>query len=307
MKNPAQNTLRILAASILAIPAIACAGTATACKETPVEKCKESCISGSLGIDVVSQYISHGVIYENQGAILQPYGAISFALQKGEGTITGISLDLGWWDSFHSRHTDAGAVGGGKSSTPAWFETDFSIGLTVTLLKNLTLSPTYTFYLSPNDAFETAQTLSFKLSYDDSDLLKEFALHPWVNVWWEVENKIGTGADEGFIYEIGIAPSHSFGDLIITLPISVGLGSDHGYTNDTGGSETYGYFTAGINFGYALKFVPECYGEWTLHAGYSYYNLGEGTKGVGTVAAGGAIRSGNDNEHVFSGGLTVEF
>lgn len=74
-----------------------------------------------------------------------------------------------------------------------------------------------------------------------------------------------------------------------------------------GGNETYGYFTAGINLSYALKCVPECYGEWSVHAGYSYFNLGDGTKDYATAATGGAIRDGSENEHVFSGGLTVEF
>ena len=307
MKHSIAKSLCVLAAGILAIPAISRAGTASAGKEIPVEKCKESCISGSLGIDVVSMYISHGVIYENQGAILQPYGTLSFQLQEGEGALTGVSLDLGWWNTFHSRHTDAGAVNGGAQTTRAWFETDFSIGLTFTLFKNFSLSPAYTFYLSPNDAFDTAQTVNLKLSYDDTDLLGALALHPWVNVWWEVENKIGTGADEGFLYEFGIAPSRSFGDLTVTLPISVGLGSSNGYTNLNGGNETYGYFTAGVNFDYELKFIPECYGDWSVHAGYAYYNLGDGTRDYNTAAAGGSVRDGSDNEHVVSGGLTVEF
>ena len=307
MKNSLTKNLLILATGIVAFPAIVCAGTATAGKETPVEKCKESCISGSIGIDVVSMYISHGVIYENQGAILQPFGSLSFQLHEGEGALNGVSLDLGWWNTFHSRHTDAGAASGGTPSTRAWFEADYSFGLTFTFLKNFTFSPTYTFYLSPNDAFETGQTLNFKLGYDDTDLLGALALHPWVNVWWEVENKIGTGADEGFIYEFGIAPARSFGDLTVSLPISAGLGSSNGYTNASGGNETYGYFTAGINLSYALKSIPECYGDWSVHAGYSYFNLGDGTKDYGTVATGGLIRDSRGNEHVFSGGLSVEF
>ena len=307
MKTLSAKSLRILVAGILATPAIGFAGTASAGKETPVEKCKESCISGSLGIDVVSMYVSHGVFYENQAAIFQPYGSLSFQLQEGEGALNSTSFDLGWWNSFHSRHTDAGVVNGGRQTTPAWFETDFSFGLTFNFLKNFSFSPTYTFYLSPNDAFETAQTLSFKLSYDDTDLLGALALHPGVNVWWEVDNKIGTGPDEGFIYEFGISPARSFGDLTVTLPISAGLGSSGGYTNADGGDEVYGYFTAGVNLSFALKSIPECLGEWSVHAGYSYYNLGDGTRDYGTIATGGLIRDSRRNEHVFSGGLTVEF
>ena len=39
-----------------------------------VEKVHESCISGSLGIDMVSQYIARGLPLEDQGAILRRGG-----------------------------------------------------------------------------------------------------------------------------------------------------------------------------------------------------------------------------------------
>ena len=47
----------ILTAAILSIPAISFAGTSGKDVKTVVEKCKESCITGDLGIDVYSKYI----------------------------------------------------------------------------------------------------------------------------------------------------------------------------------------------------------------------------------------------------------
>src|SRR4029078_10638688 len=115
MTKKSMAKFSLLAASILALPALACADTATDGKEAKsvVEKTKESCISGDLGINVVSQYVSRGVIFENQGAIVQPYADLYFKLMEDEsGFLNKVSLNLGIWNSFHSRHTDAGLVEG---------------------------------------------------------------------------------------------------------------------------------------------------------------------------------------------------
>ena len=56
-----------------------------------VEKCKESCITGDLGVNVVSQYVSRGVIFENQGGIIQPYADLYFKLYEGEGFLNKVS------------------------------------------------------------------------------------------------------------------------------------------------------------------------------------------------------------------------
>src|SRR3954464_11915147 len=112
-----------------------------------VEKAKESCISGDNGFDVVSQYISRGLIFENQGFIIEPYADLYFKLYEGDGFLTKVQLNLGIWNSFHSRHTDAGeAVGHGTgrsdaASTLAWYEFDFTAGLSFTMAKILTITP----------------------------------------------------------------------------------------------------------------------------------------------------------------------
>ena len=206
--------LFILTAGILAAPSLCLAGKEIKETEEPkavVEKSKESCITGDIGITVVSQYVSRGVIFENQGGIVQPYADLYFKLYEGEGFFNKISLNLGIWNSFHSRKTDAGAVAaahpGSVSSTRSWYEFDFTAGVSFTFAKYFTLTPSYYTFLSPNDGFSTFQGLNLKLAFDDTDLLGAFALHPYVQVLFELENKAGTGADEGVYYEVGIAPS----------------------------------------------------------------------------------------------------
>src|SRR3954447_15976244 len=225
----------LIAASLLALPAVSFAGKELIAPKDKVvqEAVKESCITGDIGINVVSQYISRGLIFENQGAILQPYADLYFRVYKGEDTdfLNKVSVNLGIWNSFHSRHTDAGeAVGHGTggadaSSTRSWYEFDFTAGLAITVLKNLTFTPSYYTFLSPNDGFSTFQGLNLNLAYDDTDLLGAFALHPHATVLFELENKAGNGSDEGIYYEVGIAPAIPIGPkdaayCTITLPVT---------------------------------------------------------------------------------------
>ena len=301
----------ILTAVILSSPAISFAGTPSKEMKAVVEKCKESCITGDLGINVVSQYASRAVFFENQGGIIQPYADLYFKLYDGEGFLNKVSLNLGIWNSFHSRKTDAGvASGAGSSSTRSWYEFDFTAGVSFTFAKNFTFTPSYFTFLSPNDGFSTFQGLNLALAYDTTDLIG-FNLAPKVQVLFELENKAGTGADEGVYYEVGIAPSFPVGPVTVTVPITAGFGSNDFYGSlDSNGdiqNEAFGYVSAGVSVSYALAFIPECYGKWTASAGYTYYYLGDGTSDFNTQERGGSVRDYSEHEHVFSGGLSLAF
>ncbi len=152
MTKPSIAKFCILAASILGICATGFAGTGKEVidpKKNPVEAVKESCITGDIGVNVVSQYVSRGLVFENQGAIIQPYADLYFKIYEGEGALTKASINLGIWNSFHSRKTDSGeAVGRGtgranSSTTRSWYEFDFTAGLALTFFKNLTVTPSY--------------------------------------------------------------------------------------------------------------------------------------------------------------------
>ncbi len=290
-----------------------------------IEQAKESCITGDLGVNIVSQYVSRGVIFENQGAIIQPYADLYFKLYESEsGFLNKVQLNLGIWNSFHEEKTDAGLADDngtarrGGSTTDSWYEFDFTAGVSFTFAKNFTFTPSYFTFLSPNDGFATFHGLNLKLAYDDSALWGDsgFKLSPYVQVLFELENKAGTGADEGIYYEVGIAPSFPVGPLTVTLPVTAGFGSNdfYGSFDEKDGSvddEWFGFVSGGVNLAYSIpdSVIPECLGAWTVTAGYTYYYLGEGTSDFNTPARGGAVRSGEEgeHEHVFSAGIVVAF
>jgi hypothetical protein len=277
-------------ALVVALPAFTFAGVAAKETKNVIEKAKESCITGDIGLDIYSKYIFHGLTLENQGAILQPYADLYFKLYSGEGALTDVTLNLGIWNSFHSHHTVT-------SSTRSWYEFDFLAGVSFTFAKNFVFTPTYVYYSSPGDYFETSHNLRLQLAYNDTDLLGKFALHPYFFVEFELDGKSGNGDDEGVYYEVGIAPAFEAGPVTVAFPIKAGFGSSDYYSDDS----TYGFFSAGIALSYPLKCIPECLGQWTLTAGATYYNFGDPGDGADSV------KGDNSNDVVFNGGLKVAF
>lgn len=325
MTKNSLTTLSLFAAATLAAPALSLAksdGKEVASPKDkqapPIETAQQSCITGDLGVNVVSQYITRGVILENQGGITEPYADLYIAAYQNPNAsfLQKAQINVGVWDSFHSRHTDAGLTSGtpGVSSTPNWYESDFTTGITFTVLKNLSITPSYFTFMSPNDAFLTFQGLNLKVAYDDTDLLKAFALHPEFTVLWELDNKAGTGPSNGVYYEFGIAPAIPTGpvkDLSLTVPLLVGLGSHNFYGEvDKYGhihQNNFGYFSAGVSASYALSFIPKCYGAWTLNTSVTYYYLADVLSRFNSAETGGDIRGVHHNEWVFSGGIALAF
>ena len=291
----------ILTAGILSLPALSIAGTYTHSHssgkdKTILEKAHESCITGDIGLDIVSQYIARGIPLENQGAILQPYIDLSLKIYEGGGALSKVSVDLSFWNSFHSRHTGA-AVG---STTASWFESDFVAGLSFTFAKNFIISPYYHSYVSPNDAFDQAHDLGVRLAYDDHDLWGSgFALHPYGLVQWDIDGTSGNGGDKGVYFEVGVSPGMACGPVYLSLPIKAGFGTSNYYAGD----ENFGYLSVGARAEYKLAFVPGCLGDWSIHGEATYYRLGDATKGANVPV----IRDEDENEWVFGGGLKVAF
>ncbi len=285
----------------LALASTSLAGTAAPAKESKVvqEIVKESCITGDIGLGVVSEYISRGVVNENQGFIAQPYLDLYFKLYEGEGFLNKVSLNLGLWSSIHSNHTFASP----GTALPAWYEFDWMPGMTFTFAKNFALTLTWLDFDFVSSGGRAGNLLG-NLSYDDTDLLGAFALHPHVGV---MKTFIGNGvgvpnSSQGWYYEVGLAPGFTVGKggsypVAFTFSLTVGLGPE------TYDGEDYGFFSAGVNVSVPLAFVPSCYGAWTVSAGFTYWNLGDNA----AHASAPALTNGSNDQYVFSGSLGLTF
>jgi len=280
---------------------ISSAGTETASKQpvappvTPPPE--ESWIHGDFGLNIVNEYISRGVVFENKGAILQPYLDLYVTgYESNTEFINKVTLNLGLWDSFHSRKTQANS-----DNLKYWFESDFSPGVSITFLKHWTLSPSFFAFTSPSDAFKTATGLNIKLAFDDSDYLKIVAFHPYATVLFEVnDGKIGSGkaTSQGQYYEIGIGPSYAAGPVTFALPVICGFGSNNFYAKNA----AFGYGSVGLNASYALP-LPKKLGTWSLNGVVAYYYLGNGLYDFNSPA----IRESAHSSLFYSGGFGMTF
>jgi hypothetical protein len=263
------------------------------------EVVKESCITGDIGVQVVSSYVSRGSFLEDQGFIAQPYLDLYFKLYSGDGFINNVSLALGLWSSLHSEKTQAGFATGnpGHSTTPAWYEFDYTAGINTTFAKNFTLGLTWLEFNYPNDNFGVQRLGQVKLSYNDADLLGKFALNPYVKYEYYFQNPNG-----GEYFEAGITPGVDVGPVRVNFPIIAGFGAGHFY-----GHEGFAYVSGGVTLTYNLAFIPECYGKWAINAGYTFYYLDKGNS-LDTFNTGpGGVRNPDTTENVFSGGIGLTF
>jgi hypothetical protein len=274
------------------IPASVFAGTES---KAVVETTTKSIISGDLGVNFVSEYISRGAMQENQGTIAQPYIDLFFSVYEGADTdvINKVTLNLSGWSSFHSKHTGANP----DSDVSSWYECDVIPGVSVTFLKNWTATLSYLEYFSPSAAWDASRNINLNLAYNDTDLLGAFALHPHVAVLRELEGSCGSGVGygSGTYYEFGVAPAlPAFGPVTISFPLTVAAGSNGFYAENKG----FGYFSGGVNAAVALPFIPSSYGTWAANAGVTYWYLSNANADAAAV---------DNNRVVWQGGLGVTF
>ena len=328
---------------LIAAPASSKAGTETKATDgkaskNVVEQTKQPCVTGDLGVNFVSEYISRGLVYENQGAIAQPYTDVYFKLYQGEGAINTVQFQLGVWSSLQGHVSNyypfVQTAISKYSGVRDWFEFDYTGALSVTFLKNYTATFSYieadypsSVYVNPN------RNLQLGIAMNDSDYLGVFALHPHFNVLYELVTNsasyignteiTGPGAaginPGGWYYEIGIAPNYTFlpkssYPITVTVPATLGLGDQSGFY----AHNVFGYFTTGLNVSVPLAFIPTCFGAWTTNAGFNYYYLGNtaalasGSKSGNPAPGvnqpqGMGVTGGQSSQWVFSGGVGMTF
>jgi len=303
--NTRITTIAAFAAACLAGSTAYAGTTVTKPAKKVVEPAQESCITGDIGFDVVSSYISKGIVLENQGFVIQPYADLHFRIYKGAGALTSVTADVGIWNSFHNHKV----LGAGTTSN--WFEFDFQTGLTFNFDK-LSLGGYFKTYESPSSVFPNTYTAGINLAYDDSAALGALALHPYALVELQLEKSTGNNfnGSRGQYYEVGITPGHTWGALTLSLPIKGGFGSGGFYLGNRG----FGYVSVGARADYALNAIPACLGKWSVSAGVTYYRLGgnnsplsrSGAAGFGPASLPGSGLV-DKNQLVFQGGLKVAF
>jgi hypothetical protein len=249
-------------------------------------------ISGEFGAEVVSQYVRHFVLHENQGVIVQPYLNLDFSLfDNKDGFVKNMSIIGGIWSSIHSHHpTPPGTSDGGVE---AWYELDWSIGARADLVGGFDASIIYTEYTSPSRGLpDTSKNIVMHLGFNDTPYLEQFAVHPYAEVLIETDGMVGTDNDNGIYLELGINPSITLDEtgeypVKLSLPVAAGFSLGNFYADGDGDSQFFGGVRIGLNASVPLTFMNNAgYGTWTADAGATFWLFGDGVKDANEGPAG---------------------
>jgi hypothetical protein len=295
----------------LAIAAAAGSPTLTYAQE---EEEVASVLDFSAGVDITTHYFFRGILQENQGLIIQPYGSVSTSLYESEGTINNVTATFGTWNSLHGG--PSGGEGHGLEDPRWWYEADLFAGLSVGFLESWSAAVTYTYYCSPNDAFDAVQDITLGLSYDDSSWWGDsgFTIAPAVAVVYETKNEADggntalglSGSGQGWYFQGSLKPSFTLIEsesypVTLSFPLIVGLGHDYYEIDRDDDGEIdddscFGYASGGIFLSTPLAFLPG--GDWTASVGITFLVLGDTTR---------FINNGEKFEHIMTFSLGVNF
>jgi hypothetical protein len=255
----------------LALVATVSLGTPGALAEVNTGK-----LSLTAGSDITTAYFFRGLLQERGGAIVQPYADLGVNLYEApDDYLSGVTLNLGTWNSFHSNQTNAGAASGGTGTLDIWYEMDWYAGATFTIEKNLSLGAKWVAYTYPNQSLKTVQEVDFTLGLDDSEWLGSWSLSPVAIFAVETDNTNGLGGEPGGYFEFDLAPGFRLLEdpeypVDVAFPVAIGLALDSDYY----GGDTFGFARYGPVMSIPLAFIPEDYGSWAMSAGVAFYNLG---------------------------------
>jgi hypothetical protein len=261
--------------------------------ETP-EKTPLFNVLVQLGIG--DKYVTpRGMIVRENGVTFQPLLLVFLNAYRGGGFINSITLVGGVWNDFGTNGVSKHAPFGSDPTT-GWTETDPIAGIAVGFAKRFKLEVTYTAFDEYILDIPTSHHLETKLSFDDTDYLKAFALHPYFSYWQELWQKstdaqvpfavLGPSVHSGdhpnpgssFYFDIGIKPGYTFkslGDLKLEAPCRVLLADDRFYGEyyKSSSTITVGLFELGLKATLPLKFMPKEAGHWNVALGFRYMNF----------------------------------
>jgi len=254
--------------------------------------------SVSIGIDYVSEYYFRGIRQEDDGFIAQPYTDLAMLIHEGESV--SVSLNFGAWSSLHGDTGTAGASAG----LPNYYELDLYTGATVSL-GSLEVQALYIAYTSPSDAFDTVEEIAVSAAWDDSEspLLGPVALHPYATIAFEISSSSADGGEAGSYLELGVAPSHTYGDdsfasgVTFSLPMAVGFGLYDYYEDANGDNDFFGFFDIGLDAAVPIP-VDAGFGRVEATAGLHALFLGDNAS---------TFNSNDEAELYFRFGISASF
>jgi len=314
--------LAATACTALALPVMA--GEKKTKDKEVVVPAEESHVHFLFDVSFGSAYNTpRGMMVRANGLTIQPLFLTFIDLHKSDGF--SVKAVAGCWNDLGTEGVSKNPPYGSDPKTN-WTEIDPIGGLSFGLGKNFTLDVTYIGFAEQILNIGMVHNLETKLSFNDSDYLGAFALHPYILCWYELENKatdaavpyavLGASPFSGghpqpgssYYFELGIAPSYTFknaGNLKVEAPCRLLFPDSRFYGEYYGSSSALALIEAGLKATLPLPNMPKGYGTWSTYAGfkYQYYN----DKNLANLQTFNAPGQATRDSWTFYGGFSVFF
>lgn len=263
----AAATFPLAAATMKADEATTNAVTDVTAQEAP------SRMNALVDLGISSHYLTpRGMDVVRQGVVFQPMVLAFASLYKSDSFVNDISLVGGVWNCFATSKLPSSS---NPSLKTGWIETDPIGGISFGLAKNFKLSVTYTAFSMQIENIPFSQHLETKLTFNDTDYLKTFALHPYVIYWAELQGKAVQDTDvnptSSYYFDVGVAPSYTFEKLYglkLEAPCRVLMANEQFYGTGAGPNTFVSLYEFGVKASVPLAFMPSSYGHWNASLGF---------------------------------------
>lgn len=300
-----RSVTTLAAASAVSAAALFATATTVQAQEAP----PPSRLHGLVGLTFSDKYLTpRGMIVQDEGLTVQTLflGLLDVYDGKPEAFLSDITLVGGFWADYGTDGIPEGLAPG--SSETNFIEIDPILGVSLGLAKNWKLDVTYTAFCMQILDIGTSHHLETKLSYNDTDLLGAFALHPYLLYWKELDGKATAaanfGVEDSFYFEVGVAPSVTLGTVKLEAPMRVLLPDADFYGETFGSSSTVGLYEVGVKATIPIS-MPAGYGFWSANLGVRYMNFVDDN--LKQLATDGGFGSPTDDTAQVYGGLTIFF
>jgi hypothetical protein len=215
--------------------------------EVEVEEAESPFVSGTLILSGNTHFVSYGQDIWGTGndwghnsPVFNPSIELNFDLGKGWSGILGT-----WWDVNNNADS---SIGNAVQEVDVWAGVAYGV-------------EKWSFRLLYQDwmyASQSERIVDFVVGY-------EHWLNPSLTLHARVDNDIGPDFENGLATVLGVAPGTDVGPVTLTFPLKVAFDTDGFHGGDAG----FSFFSAGIDAGVPLTFIPE--GDWRFNAGLVFY------------------------------------
>ncbi|MEX0655475.1 MAG: hypothetical protein WD534_09620 [Phycisphaeraceae bacterium] len=230
-------------------------GTVMAQDEPGIEVPAGLSVSGSVGTEVSTHFVSYGTdVWGAGGDWSRPS---VFAFSEVSLDFDAFDVTTGVWFDLNDR---VDSPIGGPVQEVDWY---VGVGFDIDRFRVDVVYQAW-FYGS-----QTEEIFDVSLGFDDTGLIfEDFAFNPTLVAHTRLAGGTGT---EGTALVFGIEPAFTFMEesdypLTVSIPAEVAFG-----VNDFYATNGYGYTAVGATASTPLAFIPQEFGQWSAAANLTYY------------------------------------